>query len=92
MFDHLPSCQETVALWYALLFETGDACVSINPWTVLQVVILFALAAYVLQAAVNRLVFGRRTNAADEDEAPRTKTGQRMSKRGSDRFEGGPIA
>ncbi|MEM1389104.1 MAG: hypothetical protein AAF748_08500 [Pseudomonadota bacterium] len=80
LFDQLPMCKQTVALWYALLFDTGDACVSITPLTVLQVVVPFILAAYILQALINFLVFGRRPVRRWERSRPEEKrTGHRIS-------------
>lgn len=95
MFEHLSSCTETVSLWYALLFDAGTACVSITPWSVLQVVIPFAIAAFVLQAVVNRLMFGRRKTKEEEAEEFRPKSGQRISRRIArplkETFKDGPI-
>lgn len=78
-----PVCDRTVSVWYAILFGSGDACVEISAWSVLQLLLPFAAAILLLQYVVNRVLFGRRRagRAPGGRRADfRPKAGQRVSK------------
>ena len=49
-------CTETVSILEAIVLGAGEACVNVNPVSVLTALIPFVIAVVVLQIAANRMV------------------------------------
>lgn len=79
MFTAAP-CTETVSIPYALIFGAGEACVNVSMWSLLWLLIPFAVAVMGLQWVANRLVHGAPTPGAEPGAPPRLKTGQRLAR------------
>ncbi len=82
MFQVQDACRETVNLWYALIFGADGACVELSVWTIMQVILPFAVLVTVLQVLANKLIFSHRANDLESTEKNSANSGR------SDEFPG----
>ena len=77
-------CAETVNVLRAILLGVPEgACIRLNVWTVLQLLVPFATIVIALQWVANRMIYGPGGKASkiDTDAPFRPKAGQIRSKR-----------